>query len=233
MRGLYAIVDVASVERARLDVVRVASAILVARPAALQLRAKAVGARRTLELLRALAPLSREAGVPLFANDRPDLAALAGCDGVHVGQDDLSVTDVRAVMGRRDRRPLVGLSTHDAAQVASALREDIDYVAIGPVHGTRSKENPDPVLGPAGLRELASIVRRERPDLPIVAIGGLTPARVEELAPVVDAFAVIGALLPSETGAATLDAVTENARALVRAATARRAETPTVRGEHP
>src|SRR5271165_3731181 len=116
MRGLYAIVDVAALDERGLDPVQFAEAILAARPAALQLRDKTGGARRTLAMLRGIAPLAARAGVPLFANDRPDLALLAGCDGVHVGQDDVPVALVRKVApGLR-----VGLSTHDAAQVEAA-----------------------------------------------------------------------------------------------------------------
>src|SRR5258708_4272400 len=146
MRGLYAIADLETLERRRLDPVRFAEAVLAARPAALQIRDKAGGARRTLALLRAVAPLAARAGVPLFANDRADLALLARCDGVHVGQDDLPVPLARRVApGLR-----VGLSTHDAAQVEAALEEGPDYIAVGPIFPTTSKDRPSPVVGLAG-----------------------------------------------------------------------------------
>jgi Thiamine monophosphate synthase len=89
MRGLYAIVDVTTLSRKRLPIFEVACAVAAARPAALQLRAKDLAPREVLQLLRAIHPVCREWGVPLFANDRPDLAMLAGCEGVHVGQDEL------------------------------------------------------------------------------------------------------------------------------------------------
>ena len=90
-----------------------------------------------------IAPLAARAGVPLYANDRPDLALLARCDGVHVGQDDVPVALVRKVApGLR-----VGLSTHDAAQVEAALEEGPDYLAVGPVFATASKDRPSPVVG--------------------------------------------------------------------------------------
>jgi thiamine-phosphate pyrophosphorylase len=199
MRGLYVIVDVASLERRGLDPVRFAEAVLSARPAAIQVRDKAGhegGARRTLALLREIAPLARREGVPLFANDRPDLAVLAGCDGVHVGQEDVPVRLVRSVApGLR-----VGLSTHEAAQVEAALEEGPDYVAIGPVFPTASKDRPAPVLGIEGLGRLAARVRAARPGLPIVAIGGISAETAAAVGAIADVAAVIGALVPVTMG---------------------------------
>jgi thiamine-phosphate pyrophosphorylase len=192
MRGLYAILDTDALDRRALDPCAFAEAVLDARPAAVQLRDKASGARRTLALLRSLAPLAARAGVPLFANDRPDLALLARCDGVHVGQDDVPPALVRGLGGALR----VGLSTHDEAQLDAALDEPIDYAAIGPVFATTSKERPSPVVGVSRLRALAARARAARPDLPLVAIGGVTAATAGEVGAIVDAVAVIGALLP-------------------------------------
>jgi thiamine-phosphate pyrophosphorylase len=89
MRGLYAIVDTRTLRARAIDVVAFSRAVLAARPAALQLRAKSEPPRELLALLRVLSPLCREAGVPFVVNDRPELAALAGCDYAHLGQDDL------------------------------------------------------------------------------------------------------------------------------------------------
>ena len=210
MRGLYAIADLETLERLGLDPIRFAEALLSARPAALQIRDKAGGARRTLSILRALAPLASRAGVPLFANDRPDLAILAGCSGVHVGQDDLPVPLVRELApGLR-----VGLSTHDADQVDAALEEGPDYVAVGPIFATASKDRPSPVVGLDRLASLAARVRAARPGLPVVAIGGITLETAAAVGQRADAAAVIGALVPDETGAGVYDAVAGRARAL-------------------
>lgn len=219
MRGLYAIVDVTTVLRARLEVLAVAEAILDARPACLQLRAKDLPARATLDLLRSLRPLARRAGVPLFANDRPDLAMLAACDGVHVGQDDLSPTDVRAVTAAASRSLLLGLSTHRREQVLDALEAPIDYLAIGPIFATPSKKDHDPALGVDELRSLVRLARTRRPSLPIVAIGGLAGAKLDEVAPLVDAVAVVGAIMPGENmpKPAALDAVRARTAGLVEA----------------
>jgi len=97
VRGLYPIVDVDVLQRAGFEPVEFLRAVLLARPPLVQLRAKQLGARETLELLRAFRVLTRAAGSELYANDRPDLALLAECDGVHVGQSDLPVEELRGV----------------------------------------------------------------------------------------------------------------------------------------
>lgn len=219
MRGLYAIVDTDALSPRGLDPVAFAEAILGERPAALQLRAKRCGAARTLELLRAIAPLARRAGVPLFANDRPDLAVLAACDGVHVGQDDLPPAAART-LGERAGAPLrVGLSTHTRAQLEAALAEPpgaLDYIAIGPIFSTSSKERPDPTLGLDELSALSALAARARPDLPLVAIGGITLESARAVGARCACAAVIAALLPAEgqPGPAALAEVAARARAL-------------------
>src|SRR5271169_5962194 len=95
MRGLYAIVDTQTLRSRGIDPIAFARAVLAARPTALQLRAKDVSPRELLALLRAISPLCREAGVPYIANDRADLAALAACSFVHVGQTDMPIERVR------------------------------------------------------------------------------------------------------------------------------------------
>jgi thiamine-phosphate pyrophosphorylase len=162
----------------------------------LQLRAKSCGAGATLALLRELRAACAAHGVPLFANDRPDLARLADCEGVHVGQGDLSVADVRAVApGLR-----VGVSTHDLAQVRGALSLRPSYVALGPLFATSSKTNPDPVVDAATLREASTLCRGA--GVPLVGIGGISLERAAGLTERLDAVAVISALLPADPRAA-------------------------------
>lgn len=205
MRGLYAIVDVATLAARGLPIVDFARAVAAARPAAMQLRAKDVSPRETLSLLRAIHPACRAAGVPLFANDRVDLAVLAGCEGVHVGQTDLPVATVRRVApGLR-----IGVSTHDASQVERAIAERPDYIAFGPVYPTRSKANPDPIVG---VEALAQVVRAA--PCPIVAIGGIDLERAAEVGRVAKVAAVIGALVPEDASASDLSPVGDRARAL-------------------
>jgi thiamine-phosphate pyrophosphorylase len=215
MRGLYALVDTDALGARGLDPLRFAEAVLRARPAALQLRDKRGGARGTLALLRQLAPLARAARVPLFANDRPDLALLAGVDGVHVGQDDVPPALVKAISQGALR---VGLSTHREVEVRATLGEPIDYLALGPLLPTASKERPDEVVGWTTFERIAALVRAERPDLPLVAIGGINLEVAPRVAELAALGAVIGALLP-ESGAETHwpEEVESRARALHRA----------------
>ena len=190
MKGLYAIVDTKLLARRGTDPIDYARALLAAQPAALQLRAKDLPARAILGLLRALGPLCRQAGVPLVANDRADLAALAGCEVVHIGQDDLPYELVHRIAPQLS----VGISTHSPAQLERALVARPRYVAYGPVFETTTKSNPDPVVGIDGL---ARASKRARADgTPVVAIGGITLERIAEVAPHADAFAVISDLYP-------------------------------------
>jgi thiamine-phosphate pyrophosphorylase len=212
MRGLYAIVDVEALERRGLAPVAFAERVIAARPAAIQLRDKRGGARRTLSLLRAIARFTTRAGIPLFANDRPDLALLAGGDGVHVGQDDVPVSLVHDLSSRAGIRLKVGLSTHNAAQIEEALgrpEEGLDYLAVGPIFPTSNKDKPSPVLGLDGLREFAARAKSLRPGLPIVAIGGITLQNAGAVGALADAAAVIGGLIVEH-----LDDTTARAEAL-------------------
>jgi thiamine-phosphate pyrophosphorylase len=205
MRGLYAIVDVTTLSRRHLSVLEVACAIARARPAALQLRAKDLAPREMLQLLRAIHPVCRESGVPLFANDRPDLAMLAGCEGVHVGQEDLPVHVVRRIA------PMlrVGVSTHTFSEVERAIADQPDYVAFGPVFETHSKRQPEEVVGIEALCEVVA-----RCPVPVVAIGGIDLARAPDVARATHLGAAIGALLPENVASNDLAPITERARAL-------------------
>jgi thiamine-phosphate pyrophosphorylase len=165
--GLYAIVDADAL--AGRDPLAFAEALLTAGPLfALQLRAKRWPARQTLAVARALKERCGRAGVPFVVNDRPDVAVLCGADAVHVGQDDLSIADVRALAPGA----LVGRSTHELAQLRAALDERPGYVAFGPVFSTRSKEAPDPTVGLESLSLAARSAESE--GVPLVAIGGIT-----------------------------------------------------------
>jgi thiamine-phosphate pyrophosphorylase len=208
VRGLYPIVDVDSLRQlgsTPVAIVQFAERVLEARPPLLQLRAKHSGAGETLELLRALRPLCTAVGTRLIANDRADLAALGQCDGVHIGQGDLPLSVVRLIAPGL----LVGVSTHDLAQLETALADKPDYVAFGPVFGTASKERPDETVGIAKLAQAHS--RTRAAGIPLVAIGGINLARMAEVAPHCELAAVIAALHPVRT---TLAGVSEATRAL-------------------
>lgn len=203
--GLYAIVDVDTLRRTGRDPGDFTQRVLAAgKLAALQLRAKSLGARELLAFASAMRPWCTAAGVPFFVNDRPDVARLAYADGVHLGQDDLPIEHARRVAP--DLR--VGLSSHTPAEFAAALETDADYVAVGPVFATSTKADAAPVVGVEALRALtASAAGRD-----VVAIGGISLTNAREIrAAGARAGAVIGALLVDDGD------VTANARALHRA----------------
>ncbi len=192
MRGLYPIVDVDSLQTAKIAPLELARAVLGVRPAVLQLRAKTSPAREVLALLRELVPICHAAGTLLVNNDRADLALLAGAGAVHVGQDDLGIEDARRIApGLR-----VGVSTHDLAQLERALAHAPDYVAFGPVFATRTKENPDPVVGLDGLARASRAARAA--GIPLVAIGGIDASNAAAVAEHADLGAVISALVPAD-----------------------------------
>lgn len=124
----------------------------------------------------------------LILNDRADLCLAAHCDGVHLGQDDLSPDAARGVVGKD---LWVGISTHSPAQLKAADETPADYLAIGPIYSTRSKSNPDPVIGLDGVSAARQLTRK-----PLVAIGGITRQNCREvLSAGADSVAVIADLL--------------------------------------
>jgi thiamine-phosphate pyrophosphorylase len=131
----------------------------------LQLRNKKASSRELLQQLERILALA-PADALVIVNDRVDVALLAGAAGVHLGQTDLSPVSAREILGP-DR--LIGLSTHNLEQALKADELPVDYVGVGPVFPTGSKENPDPVLG---IERLAGICRAIHK--PVVAIGGIT-----------------------------------------------------------
>jgi thiamine-phosphate pyrophosphorylase len=130
------------------------------------------------------------AEVTLIMNDRADICIAAGYDGVHVGQDDLSPEGARMVVG--DRK-ILGVSTHNLAQLKEADAGPADYIAFGPVFPTLSKRHADPVVGLEGLRTARAATRK-----PLVAIGGLRRSNVQSVLEAgADSAAVISDLLSS------------------------------------
>ncbi len=154
----------------------------------LQYRNKAASSRELLDRSKRLSAEFVPSGVTVMVNDRADVAVLAGASGVHVGQDDLGVEEVRAVVGRGK---LVGVSTHNRAQFDQAAGTSADYIAVGPIFSTSTKENPDPVVGMEFIREVRPLT-----DKPIVAIGGITLERAADIIRAgADSVAVISDIL--------------------------------------
>ena len=126
--------------------------------------------------------------VKLIMNDRADLCLAAGFDGVHLGQDDLSPEGARKVIGKN---LWLGVSTHNPDSLSEADHSTADYLAIGPVFSTRSKANPDPVIGLEGVRQARALTRK-----PLVAIGGITRENCRSVIEAgADAVAVISDLI--------------------------------------
>jgi thiamine-phosphate pyrophosphorylase len=183
---LYAILDASSF--ADWDALcRSAGELVAGGVTLLQYRNKSDNVRQLLDQARELRR-SLPASVKLIMNDRADLCLAAGFDGVHVGQDDLSPEGARRVIGDA---LWLGVSTHTPEQLAAADKTTADYLAIGPVFPTRSKANPDPVVGLDGVRRARALTRK-----PLVAIGGITR---DNCRPVIeagaDAVAVISDLI--------------------------------------
>lgn len=180
------------------DHVTLAKAILEGGAAFLQLRCKGMETRSFVACAHAVQALCAAHGAKLIVNDRADIALLVQAAGVHLGQNDLPPVVVRPWLGIK---PIIGFSTHNVTQARVAAELGVvDYIGVGPIFPTTSKENPDPVVGLEGLREIRRAV-----NLPIVAIGGITPETMEQvLAAGADAVAMIGALARSSNATATV-----------------------------
>jgi thiamine-phosphate pyrophosphorylase len=153
----------------------------------IQLREKQASAREILRLARELRRILPQ-GVALIVNDRADLAVASQADGVHVGQDDIPAETARRIIGSER---ILGVSTHNPEQVEAADKLPADYLAIGPVFATSSKDNPDPVIGLEGIRNA-----RKQTKKPLVAIGGISVQNCRSVIEAgADSVAVISELL--------------------------------------
>ncbi len=185
---VYPILDTESLARRNCAPEVAAAAWIEGGARILQLRHKGHWPRALFETAQRIAEMCRAAGVIFIVDDRADFAAMLDA-GVHVGQDDLSPADARAVIGPD---AILGFSSHNVDQLCAASAEPVTYVAFGPIFATRSKANPDPVVGLAELRRCRALTGR-----PLVAIGGITRANAGEvLAAGADSVAVIADLLP-------------------------------------
>lgn len=183
---LYAIVDRGCFPDSG-AVFRHTRALLDAGVSLIQYRDKYSGPRETLANARELQRLA-SGRARLMMNDRADLCLASGCDGVHLGQDDLCVDAARRVIGEH---VWVGVSTHSIQQIQEADQTSADYIALGPVWSTRSKAKPDPIIGLETIQLARPFTRK-----PLVAIGGITRRNCRNvLAAGADSVAVISDLL--------------------------------------
>ena len=166
---------------------RVLAALLEAGVSILQLRVKSLPPVDFLELAKQARAVTRAHGCKLIINDRVDIALACGADGVHLGQDDLPLRAGRKLMGQK----IIGISTHDLDQARAAERDGADYIGFGPMFGTRTKATGYEARGPEMLQQIRRAVT-----LPIVAIGGITEANVQEVWQAgADSVAIIGDVL--------------------------------------
>ncbi len=193
---VYPILDSDALGRRGIALETAAAAFLEGGAGILQLRHKGHWSRAIFESARKIATLCGEAGAVFVVNDRADFAMMLGA-GLHVGQDDLPPRDARNLIGGE---ALLGYSSHNPTQLCAAGGEPVDYVALGPIFATASKEKPDPVVGVDELRHCRALIEK-----PLVAIGGIT---LENAAAVwsagADSVAVIGGLLPQDASARAL-----------------------------
>jgi thiamine-phosphate pyrophosphorylase len=133
----------------------------------IQLREKSLAPKDFLAEAERALEIARRREARIIINDRADIALAVGADGLHLGQDDLPPEAARKILGPE---AVIGFSTHDIEQAVEAVKLPVDYIAIGPVFATATKENPDPVVGLEGVRR----VRRAIGSFPLVAIGGIT-----------------------------------------------------------
>jgi thiamine-phosphate pyrophosphorylase len=186
---LYALIDPAVAGgRTLIDL----AARLAGHVTLVQLRDKHGGTRAMVQAARALREVLEPAGVPLLINDRVDVALAAEADGVHIGQDDMAVPDARLLLGRT---AVIGLSIKTLEEAKAAPLELLDYVAIGGVYGTTSKEDAKTPIGIDGLRAVVQAIRARKADFPICAIAGINASNAAAVIEAgADGVAVISAL---------------------------------------
>jgi thiamine-phosphate pyrophosphorylase len=166
LRGFYAVLDRDDPELARTLVGAGGAKIL-------QVRLKPGTADEQLRLARLAREICNAHGALLIVNDRIDVAIAAGADGVHLGQTDVPLAEARKLAPKL----IIGVSTHDLAQVHAAVAGGADYLGYGPVYATRTKLHPDPVQGLVALRAAVTAAG----EIPIVAIGGITPTHAQDV----------------------------------------------------
>ena len=199
---LYALVDPAVAGGRSLPEL---AKLLVGTATLVQLRDKHGTTRAMIDAARALKAVLAPAGIPLLINDRVDVALAAQADGVHIGQDDMDAADARRLLGPN---AIIGLSIKTPAQAAAAPLDALDYVAIGGVYATTSKDNTAAPIGTQGLCAIAAAIRARKAGYPVCAIAGITAANAGEvIAAGADGVAVISALSQAADPAAAARAL--------------------------
>jgi thiamine-phosphate pyrophosphorylase len=169
---LYGIVDFGYVAEEAME--EVAAKLLTGGADVLQLRAKGIPLDAVAVAARKIIPLCKAAGIPFILNDHPELAVELGADGVHIGQDDGSIYDVRSRIGAH---MIVGRSTHSLAQAKQALADGADYIGFGPLFPTPTKAGRPAI----GLDDIVEMEREVGSKIPAFCIGGIKPDNLGEI----------------------------------------------------
>jgi thiamine-phosphate pyrophosphorylase len=207
---LYAIVD--PQHSGGHDLVALARAVAAGGATAVQLRDKVNSVADMIEEARALKAALAPLNVPLIVNDRVDVALAAEADGVHVGQEDMTVEEARRALGPA---PFIGLSIRTVEQAAAAPLALLDYVGIGGVYSTASKTSGKPPIGLEGLRQVVQVLRGRIGNFPSCGIAGITAANAE---PVIAAGAAGVAVISALSHCSDPQAAARDLRAVVDAA---------------
>lgn len=190
--------------------IEVAKAAIEAGVSIIQFRDKQVSSRKLFDYAAHLRELTKKANVSLIINDRIDIALAVKADGVHLGQDDLSLKEAKRILGNDY---IIGISATCFNEAVEAARNGADYIGLGPIYPTPSK---DDAADPIGVEGLLSV--REAIDIPIVAIGGITADNIEEVVRAgADGIAVISAVASASNmveAARELNGKIKNARLL-------------------
>lgn len=139
----------------------------------LQLREKNLSDRELIAISQEIIKITSGTPTKFIMNDRADLAKIVGADGVHLGQDDLTLQEAKSILGEKK---IYGLSTHSLEQVSTAIAQKPDYIGFGPIFPTPTKAKPDPAVGLSKIRQVV-----ENSPISVVAIGGIDETNVEEV----------------------------------------------------
>lgn len=187
---IYPITDISITKLSHLEQVK---QLIEGGAAFIQLRDKYLSPRDFYESAKSVMDFTRGMEVKIIVNDRVDIALAVKADGVHLGQDDLPPQYARQILGEK---AIIGFSTHNILQAIEAAKLPLDYIAIGPIFSTSTKENPDPVVGLEGLKT----VRESIEAFPLVAIGGINSANAKDvLDNGADSLAIISGILREPT----------------------------------
>jgi thiamine-phosphate pyrophosphorylase len=173
------------------DLVRLVREAVLGGVTVVQLRAKDLGTRDFLELASRMNEQLGKSGVPLLINDRVDIVLACGASGVHLGQDDMPLPDARRLLGP-DK--VIGISVNTLDEAAEAERLGADYLGLGPIYGTSTKQTVLPVLGPEEIQRV-----KRQIGIPIIAIGGINAANAGAVKKAgADGIAVVSAILSAK-----------------------------------